>query len=164
MKDVMLDTNIYGAIIKNREQEFIKDKLRRKKSIILYGASIIWKELKDVPRIVKFEQRSLQLLLLGLYERLIDKEITVTPDMVYLAEDYFNAYVELGGNASRKNIIDDFIIVACASIKDLDIVVSEDEKSMLNRTAIRSYKIVNKIQNRNTPNFIKYKDFRRLLA
>ena len=161
--NILLDTNIYGSIIKNKEQDFIKDKVRKKKGIILYGASIIWKELKDVPRVVKFEERSLQLTLLGLYERLIDDEITVSIDMIRLAEDYFKVYEELGGNIPRVKIINDFIIVACASIKELDIVVSEDENSMLNSLAIKSYKIINKIQERRTPNFMKYEDFRRLL-
>lgn len=164
MKDILLDTNVYGNIIGSKDQDMVKEKLRVKKGIIIFGATIIWKELKDIPKAVRIEERSLRLLLLGLYKRLVDEEIVVAPEMIKIADDYYKVYHEIGGNTPRSRIISDFVIVACASVKDLDIVVSEDEKSMKNRTAIKAYKIVNKIQCRSTPNFISYEGFRRLLA
>lgn len=57
-----------------------------------------------------------------------------------------------------------FLIVACASINELDIVVSEDNKTMLSEYAIRTYDTVNSLRSHRTPKFIHYEDFRRLFS
>jgi hypothetical protein len=81
-----------------------------------------------------------------------------------LASKYFIVYKELGGTAKEKDIENDFLIVAAASIKSLDVVVSEDNKTMKDRTAMKSYEIVNKLNGLRTPEFIGYELFKKLLG
>lgn len=60
-------------------------------------------------------------------------------------------------------MINDFIIVACASKNNLDIVVSNDNVTMLTENAIRAYDDVNKIISLKTPKFIDYKEFKEII-
>jgi uncharacterized alkaline shock family protein YloU len=53
--------------------------------------------------------------------------------------------------------------IARASMHELDLVVSEDRRTMLNENAMKSYRIVNKLRNFRTPEFMNYDAFRRLI-
>ncbi len=70
---------------------------------------------------------------------------------------------EIGGFAAKKEIINDFKIVACASLNKLDILVSEDTKTMISDKSIKSYKSVNQLLGFKTPRFIKFNEFRNSL-
>lgn len=59
--------------------------------------------------------------------------------------------------------MNDMIIVAEATISKLDIVVSDDNRTMLSNAAKRAYYSVNKEHNLITPNFIGYSEFKRKL-
>ena len=61
-------------------------------------------------------------------------------------------------------MFNDFLIVACAAINELDIVVSEDNKTMLSEYAIKTYDTVNSLRYHKTPKFIRYDEFRRLFS
>ena len=56
----------------------------------------------------------------------------------------------------KRKIINDFKIVACASIKKMDIVYSEDKHSLKSVYATKAYDIVNFKLNLRTPNLIDY--------
>ena len=69
------------------------------------------------------------------------------------------AYRNYGGiYGGDTNIRIAFMIVACASFSGLDIVYSDDNKTLLGRSAIKSYQHINLKENYRTPNFLKYKD------
>jgi hypothetical protein len=55
------------------------------------------------------------------------------------------------------------MIVACATLHDLDIVVSEDNKTMLSEYSLKTYQTVNSIKKYKMPQFIGYDKFRRLI-
>ena len=55
------------------------------------------------------------------------------------------------------------MIVSAASLNDLDIVISNDEKSMINQNALRAYNLINSVINKRTPKFIGYENFKDLL-
>ena len=57
----------------------------------------------------------------------------------------------------------DFSIVSVASINNLDIVASNDERSMLTENALRAYNLINSIINKRTPKFVSYKNFKTFL-
>lgn len=159
MKKVLLDTSVYGRIIEKEEGELFKELVKDK--IIVYGNKLIRKELRETPKKIKILEkeklRNLRIYLLTLYDELVkDHSFEITNDMLNLAENYYVTYKELGGNRAKESIFNDFAIIACASIRKIDIVVSEDEKSMLGREAIRAYKLVNKIRKERIPNFINY--------
>ena len=50
------------------------------------------------------------------------------------------------------------MIVACASFRGLDVVYSADNKTLLGKHALKSYKHINLKENLRSPNFLKYQD------
>ena len=60
-------------------------------------------------------------------------------------------------------MINDFLIVACASKNNLDIIVSNDNITMLAENAIKAYKNINKMLSLKTPKFIDYKEFKEII-
>lgn len=162
----LLDTSVYGRIIEKNERDLFKELIGDK--IIIYGNKLIRRELRDTPKKIKIldeeKLRNLRIYLLTLYDELVkNHSFEIALEMIKLAERYYEVYKELGGNRAKEQILNDFIIVACASMKKMDIVVSEDEKSMLGRDAIRAYKLVNKIKEERTPNFINYEKLKESL-
>ncbi|MDO8538047.1 MAG: hypothetical protein Q7S21_04130 [archaeon] len=77
-----------------------------------------------------------------------------------LALQYLKEYK---GNANKSKIFNDFLIVAVASLKNLPIVCTEDNKTMASNPALKAYKIVNKRNSLNVPEFIGFDKFKKLL-
>lgn len=163
MKKIIFDTSVYGELIKDKEtflkvSKFIPDEL------VIYGIKIIRNELKNTPRYIKEGNRSRRMLLLEVYDIFVRKE---KHDLKYnklietLSEDYFKEYKKQGGSLAKHNIKNDFLIIATATIYNLDVVVSKDEHSMLSEKSIKSYDIVNNKYGLSNPNFERYKDFKR---
>ena len=164
MKRIMIDTNVYEFILKYVEKPLLET-LVLQKQIIVYGNGIIRKELREIPRLKKElvdgQLKSLRNALLQLYDFMVGKHhYQITKQMEELADKYFIVYKTLGGFSTKKEIINDFKIVACASLNNLDIVVSQDIKTMLSDMALKSYKSVNELLGFKTPKFIKFKEFR----
>ncbi|MBI4148332.1 hypothetical protein HY490_03515 [Candidatus Woesearchaeota archaeon] len=89
------------------------------------------------------------------------------PETVKIAEtalNYFTVYRELGGTKSKDEIESDFLIVAAASINNLDVVVSEDESTLRSELARKAYLIVNGVQKLRNPEFIGYENLKRLFS
>lgn len=165
MKRVILDTNIYGRIIERKEEEEIQIALEKRKDIIIYGFDVVRKELRDLSGESLIGKKSLRILLLTLYDRISRTHIFLTTSLVkQLAEDYYSTYRQVGGHRSKDKIFNDFLIIACASLHELDIVVSEDNKTMFSNEATSAYKIVNNLRKYRMPEFISYEKFRRLFS
>ncbi|MBI2173161.1 MAG: PIN domain-containing protein [Candidatus Aenigmarchaeota archaeon] len=165
MKRVILDTNIYGRIIEMREENEIKDLIEKRRDVIIYGFDVIRKELRNVSKTVRYEKKLIRLMLLGLYDKIVRfHAYSITSAIKHLSEDYHEVYKELGGKESEKEILNDFMIVACATLHELDIVASEDNKTMLNEISLQTYRIVNGLRGYKTPEFIGYEKFRRLFS
>jgi len=60
----------------------------------------------------------------------------------------------------KTNINVDFTIVACATFYKLDIVVSDDSKTMLSKPALKAFKHICVKEGFWHPNFWKYSDLR----
>lgn len=165
MKRVILDTNIYGKIVERKEEEEMQKEIEKRKDIIIYGFDVVRKELRDLSGKTLMGRKKLRILLLTLYDRLVKARIYFTTSLVkQLAEDYYSTYRQIGGHKSKDKIFNDFLIVACASLHELDIVVSDDNKSMLSDEAVSAYKIVNNLRKYRIPEFIGYEKFRRLFS
>ena len=167
MKRIMIDTSIYEFVLKYIEKSVLEVILLQKR-MIFYGNGIIRKELREIPKskkdIVYGNVRGLRSALLQLYDLIVGKHhCQITKQMEELADKYFTVYRTLGGFAAKKEIINDFRIVACASLNNLDILVSEDTRTMLSEISINSYKTVNQLFGFKTPNFIKFNEFRNKL-
>ena len=77
-----------------------------------------------------------------------------------LAEDYFKEYKKQNGSLSEKSIKNDLIIIATATIYQLDIIISNDERSMLSNSAINAYNKINKKYGLKNPEFKTYEKFK----
>lgn len=163
IRKYLLDANIYGEMVVDIEIEELKEYYQSCRNIILlYGIKdIIRKELRATPKDSKVGKVKLRSNLLGLYDIFTGKhELLITEEHKQLANQYYDSYRKFGGSKSKEAMLNDLLIVACASSKSMDVVVSEDEKTMLAENAIRAYKFVNNANNKRTPRFIGYKGFK----
>lgn len=153
----MLDSCIYGRIVIDDDRELIHDKVHAK-NYLIYGFEIIRKELRSTDRII--DGISLKVDLLRVYDDFVKKTYRLEEGMKSLANDYYAAYQNLGGGLPKEHLINDFLIIACASIKNLGIVVSDDRKTMLSELALKAYKSVNESKKIPFPEFKSYLEFK----
>ena len=166
MKRILPDTNIFGELVIDPDIGKIKEHFEKsKEKLIIYGLGLIRNELRATPKPSKVEGKNLRVALLSLYDYFVkDHELKFDiEELDKIAGDYYNAYRSFGGSKSKKVMVNDFIIVACASKNNLDIVVSNDNITMLTENAIKAYDEINKILNLKTPKFIDYKDFKEVI-
>ena len=161
MKRLLLDTNIYGELIFDADLDNLKDKI--KEGCVIHGFDIVRKELRNTPKESHQFGKNVRLSLLFLYDDLIKKSYSITEDMNELSYLYYTTYRTLGGSKSFDDLKNDFCVVACATIHQIDIVVSEDNKTMLVENALKAYDIVNSSRKVKTPEFIGYLKFKRWL-
>tara|TARA_Y100000310_G_scaffold345746_1_gene469168 strand:+ start:11669 stop:12148 length:480 start_codon:yes stop_codon:yes gene_type:complete len=152
MLRVIFDTNIYGLILDSGQEKVIEEKLPN--NMIIYGFSLIRKELRNVPTTTT-KARKARLLLLSLHDRVTKEHIfTENKRIIDLAKEYYNEYRNQGGIVPWKNIRTDFMIVACATLHGLDVIVSNDKKTMVSSKALISYNLINE----RTPTFFTFED------
>jgi len=165
-KKYLLDANIYGEMVIDKELRQIRDNFEAlKKEILVYGInSVIRKELRNTPKKIRIEGKNLRNFLLILYDSFTkDHQLAITEDLNKIADAYYTKYRELGGSKSKSEMTNDFLIVACASKNGMNIIVSQDEKSMRMENAVKAYKIIDDINKFRTPEFIAYEDFKKIL-
>lgn len=159
MLKVMLDTSVYGELVK---EKYNVELLKESDRLIIYGCKIIRRELRDIPKNKLLGNRHLRSWILSLYDTIVNKEehnFEITEIIKVIAKEYFKEYKALGGNYSQNDMQNDFLIIACASLHGMDIVVSCDIKSMLGDKAAPAYRDVNKKFQLRNPSFKTYKAF-----
>ncbi len=173
-KTYILDTNVYGEILVEPNREQIVKKLKTAKYFFIYGVDVIEKEIDNSPKDIKYKGQFFRTALLSLFEVIVKEIIKVTPITEYLANQYFKKYKELETSGrfyklikdkrkkySETDLKIDFEIIAAASLKGVDIVVSADKRTMLSKLAAETYDIVNAINGLRTPKLIDYFEFRK---
>ena len=164
MKRVILDTNIYGLIVVDKDRNKVRHSVEEKKTVVVYGLPLIRKELRDTPRNIRVGGTNLRNDLLRIYDEFTKNHMLKhMAEAEKLADLYFNVYKELGGFASKHEIVNDLSIVAFASLNALDIVISNDSKTMLSEKTVKSYSIVNQIKKIRIPRFLNYEQFKQEL-
>ncbi len=162
MKRVMFDTNIYGRLIEETEVIVMIAK-HVPYNLVVYGTPVIRNELRALSKEARLDGKSKKILLLNVYDKFVRKDnhnLKITDIIEIVANGYFIEYKKMGGSLSLTEMINDFRIVACASMHHLDIVVSEDERSMLSLQAIGAYSAVNEKNQLRNPEFISFKKFK----
>ena len=164
MKRELLDSNIYGKIVEKMEMDFVLNNLP-KSNIIVYGSDVIRKELRDTPKekimITENKKTKIRILLLNIYDFIVkNHQLKTTEAVKKLADTYYVAYKKFNGHKPKEHIINDFLIVSTATLNKLDVVYSEDNKTMLGREAVKSYELVNSIKKLRTPKFKSYEEFK----
>jgi len=153
----MFDTNTYQILLEKELQAVIH--LVESGSLIVYGCSVIRDELRNIPKSTRFGGKSFRSTMLSIYDSLVKKhsmpvdKVAETPAKEYLAE--------YEGGMSKSKLCNDFLIVAAATLKCLDIVVSEDNKTLRSRQSLLAY---NKVNHRNglaTPRLLSLEELLR---
>ena len=150
MKRIILDTSVYGELIKEAD-------------VVSTLARLV---PADIAKEARIEGRSKRNLLLHVYDSFIKKDhhdLDVIPLIEIIASEFYKKYRDDGGAKSLKEMINDLRIVACAAFYNLDIVVSNDEKSMLSEHALAAYRIVCKEFSLHIPEFIPYRKFKEMI-
>ncbi len=165
MKRVILDTNIYGMLVLDLDIPVFKVLFMTSKDVIVYGLSIIRKELRNTSKRKTIGKENLRIQLLELYDLATkDRTFFLTPDIEHLADKYYDAYRSFGGKKSKSELCNDFLVVAAAVIHDLDVVVSQDSATLTSEVSLKAYSHVNELLKLKNPSFINYDKFRRLFA
>ncbi len=163
MKRLLLDTNIYGLMSTDPQFHLLHTAiLDKREQFFIYGFSVVRKELKDAPRKTT-SGKNIQAPLLHAYDRVITKEYPLTDLYRELAEEYYLVYHALGGNHTKEKLFSDFLIVACASVKEIALVVSEDNATLRNENALKAYGEVNTRRHIHLPTLIGYQEFKELI-
>ena len=163
MLRVIFDTNIYGLLIKEKNISVIEQKIVEDKEFVVYGYQPIRKELRDTPKSEKLGKLKTRNLLLNLYDELTKgRYLKDSIQINALALKFYNSYRSFGGirNWKETNIDIDFTIVACASIYKLDIIISDDSKTMLSKSARKAFRHITIKEGLWNPNFWKYSDLK----
>lgn len=159
-----MDTSFYGSLLLEKDRKQVIDKIKATKSIYVIGLDIIEDELCDTPTHVTYRGEATRQLLLTIYDFLVDEKIKLPSIAAYLAEQYFAEYwkrAKKQKQVAEKNLKVDFEIIAIASIKSVDVVVSADTRTMLSDSARKAYDIVNARNSLRTPELIDYDVFMR---
>jgi hypothetical protein len=149
--DVIIDSSTYGNIAKDKANaKLIIEKISRDPNFLVHNFKVIRDELRRAPSI------------LPIYDRIVASTIIDDSNQIKrIAEEYFKEYKKNGGGVGKKKIFNDFKIVACASLKKFDLIVSDDERTMKSSKAISAYKEINFNHSLRTPYFFSYKDLKR---
>ena len=154
----IIDTNVYEFLYKQdleRVAALIENGI-----LVVYGCKIIREELREMSKDFKIKGKNYRIILIGIYDRLVGKHFIPTDKLVdVLSEEYWVNYI---GNVPKRKIFSDFQIVATATIHSLDIIVSEDNRTMKSDNAIKSYNIVNGRNGFVTPKFVSLEELIRL--
>ncbi|MBI5553743.1 MAG: hypothetical protein HY917_03300 [Candidatus Diapherotrites archaeon] len=156
---LILDTNIYGLIVEKDTELLVKAQTTSK--VTICGFEVIRTELRDTPKQLRHKNRNLRNVLLSGYDNIVKKHsYRLSPLIEDLAGEYWKEYK---GGISKKKMWNDFLIVACSSIHRLDIIVSEDNHSMISEPALAAYRRVNGKNELKEPAFHSLDQFAKLL-
>ncbi|HLD42962.1 MAG TPA: hypothetical protein VJB08_03165 [Candidatus Nanoarchaeia archaeon] len=141
----------------------IEKRIERNQTLV-YGNRIIRNELRETSAQARLGKQSKRILLLNLYDRLTAGHEIIMGDLIrILAKKYYEKYRRFDGKYPYDSLKNDFLIVASASIKELNIVVSHDTKTMLSELAMKAYKKINSENGLENPDFIPYQEYKRRL-
>lgn len=167
MRRLLLDTNIYGLMAADPLLTKLKELHTNKKNdIIIYGFPLIRRELRATPKTKLYQGRNLRVTLLSIYDEFVGRHTLNVKENVLavIAEKYYNVYKELGGSKPKTEMFNDYLVVACASKFGMDIMVSNDDASMLSEISLKTYTVVNQVLKLKNPEFMDYEELVNLLS
>ena len=162
---MLLDSNIYGTLIVDDEPLDVIERIINS-TVIVRNFALIRDELRNTAATKRLPTgRKARTSLLNAYDLITtDNVIPVNRGITQLADEFYRAYRRLGGHVGKKKILSDFKIVACATLHDCDIIVSNDNRTMRSPKALQAYGAVALFHGRRAPNFMSYSDLKRALT
>ena len=174
MKRIVFDTSTFGEIA--LDEAFLNELAKQvNASFAVLGSEVIEEELLNTPAGKKisegrFKGMSLREFFTTAYKLFIRRsETLLNTDLVEIvAAKYYVVYAKEASKAglAKKEVklLNDFRIVASASLRGADFLVTADAASMLNSDAINAYKAVNGVFQLKTPVLLAYGDFKHKFA
>lgn len=163
MKELMLDTSVYGELV---DDDLALSKIVKhvNRLFLVYGSSTVRKELEGTPAITlvsrgKFKGLNLRELLLWLYRLFVEEsggEIRSSDLIEVVALRYLLEYKSKGKSGQMLN---DFRIVAAASLQKLRLFISADKRQISNH-CIAVYVAVNAHYQLELPVLVPFNDFK----
>lgn len=116
---IIFDTNIYGVFFTSSDNLWIPSAIK-KHNITVCGSAIIRQELRNIPKKIGVGKSKLREITLKLYDGLVSEKrnYSVTEFVEQLAEKYKEHY---NAQYNWKEITNDFLIIATASLHNIDI-------------------------------------------
>ncbi len=169
MKRLLLDTNIYGLMAEKNEAELFKTLINTAPNTIIYGCTVVRKELRDTPKekilSIMNKIRNYRIFLIELYDAITkNHEIVIDTKTQDLANKYLKYFTEITGKTAIKHLKNDFLLVACATLNKLDFITSEDHATLFSHNAIRTYQFVNLNEELTQPPVITYEELKKYLT
>ena len=158
MNNLLLDTNIYGLALEKRDVAgilafFANEKQKEEKEYFILGSIIINDEINANPN------KEARTKLNELYNVAISGEIRLTDNIKSLALEYLNECK----NKHVKITLEDCQIVASSCVANVNFIVTNNRKTMMNPKAIEIYTSINKKKGLRTPKFIGYETLKSFL-
>ncbi len=151
MNIILLDTNIYGLALEKKDVANIliflaNEKLKPKKDYIVLGSEIINNEINANPH------REARTRLNELYQVVMSGEIKLTGNVKSLSLEYLNECK----NRHLKITLEDCQIVASGCLANVNFIVTDNRKTMMNPKSVEVFTLVNEKKRLRTPKFIGY--------
>lgn len=158
MKNILLDTNIYGLTLERHDVArsmviLAEDRQKPERKYFVFGSHVVYGEIDAVPHKETRERMK------ELYQAVISGEIRLTDKVKSLALEYFNECRE----KRAKITLEDCEIVASASYANVDFIVSDNRSTLRGHKSIEIFALVNKKKGLKMPSLIGYEALRSLL-
>ena len=165
MIPVIFDTNVYGRIVFDPDNERVTRMIAESHLSVL-TFRLIRDELRQTARRKTIRPgKKLRPTLLTTYDQIVSRSMLMpTKEIERQANEYYVEYRRIGGGVGKKRIINDLKIVACASLNRCDMIVSDDGHLMRGSKLLSAIRIVDGKRARRSPNFIGYKELRRIIG
>ena len=158
MKNILLDTNIYGLALEKKDVAHIlvflaEEKQKSEKKYFVLGSEIINDEINAIPH------KETRTRLNDLYQIVISGEIKLSNNIKSLAAEYFNECK----NKSVKITLEDCQIVASCCFANVDFIITENRKTMRSPKSIDVFTSINKEKKLRQPELISVETLKRFV-
>lgn len=163
MRELMFDTSVYGELV---DDDLALSKIVKHVNslFLVYGSSTVRKELEETPAVTlvsrgRFKGLNLRELLLWLYRLFVEEsggEVKSNDLTEVVALRYL---LEYNGRGKSGQMLNDFRIVAAASLQKLSLFVSADKKQISKR-CVAVYVAVNAHYQLELPELAPFSDFK----
>ena len=148
---ILIDTSVYIAAAQDVELEKLLDDLSQK--IFIQSCDVVEEEIHDSLEFLRKTDRKQQAEELGLvYAKLHKGNIAKSERIFNLALEYHKE-AQLSKN-QHKDIENDFLIVASASVASVQTILSLNRKTMASEEMVKVYNLVNPRNKYKTPKFL----------
>ncbi len=171
MMSIVFDSSVYGELA--LDEPFLNEVSKQvNAAFAVLGSEIVEGELQNTPADKKisegkFKGVSLKEFLTTAYKLIVRRsETLLKTDLVEIvAAKYYVVYAKEAartGLAKKEDkLLNDFRIVASASLRGADFLVTADVASMLSAEVVEAYRMVNGVFQLKTPALLAYGEFKR---